>query len=860
MSGILKRFVLTVCFVFISTAVVFAATYWLPDYQSEGGFSQPGPRPIPKPLQKTCEDFNMHSIGNVPKGTTCNTVYPGNGLRCYRNCRCTSEYTYTSQTQTDLSCSDSCTDDYGVTKYKCTSCCPSGYTYAENLKEEVTSKTLPTSTASTSGTGILFQECLAGSEKEIVASLCDGTCFRCVDICGKGKKYCSATDSCVPLDGCCSDSDCGSGGKTRCDMSTHTCTYPLCESGYTESKPACPNGKSLCQQEGNPGCWGCCGVECNANYSTATTAESCKDGQTFETQGDNELCGICKGNICAAGYSTEVKNCPAPNSLESDANNKACTRCLTCEARGQIACGSRCIAVTSCCTNGTEGCGAGQKCSNGTCVTKTCEEMGQKTCGTTCIATTSCCSNGTEGCGAGQKCDGTGKCVAKTCEEQGLKTCGTKCIATTACCTNGAEGCGAGQKCDGTGKCVTKTCEEMGQKTCGGKCIATTACCSNGTEGCGAGQKCDGTGKCIAKTCEEQGLKTCGTKCIATTACCTNGAEGCGAGQKCDGTGKCIAKTCEEQGLKTCGGKCIATTACCTNGAEGCGTDQKCDGTGKCAAKTCADMGWKTYSEYFGSGSTTTPYIKSSVGTQCCYIKCSSTRTLKNISNCAVGDIVGHIRTDCKPFCMSSFNQSADSGCVQPLGVVFTSGYAVRTSYASDYANCTGRIPWKTQISSSMLSSIRSAAFKISAPLQSIGFSAVSSTTNGNGYEILEIKAIEPYDSGCSNSSNECVNVTCATAQPCTKGCNEYSTQTSCCASVCIQCKECDNSSDCPFYKPVCTDGICGCKEGYNFYSGLCCRRDPSTVTPEEVNNAPMGPGVASGQLSPVQEIAGCYY
>ena len=588
MSGILKKSLLAVCFVFISTAVVFAATYWLPDYEgySSLGDKKPGPN-LPggdddggDKRQKTCEDFNMHSIGNVPKGTTCKTAYPGFGLRCYSNCRCTAEYTYTSQTQTDLFCSGSCTDDNGETKYKCSSCCPSGY------KFEPTDMVRPQVVGWTRCGG------LKDESASVLSGECRGGCYRCVDVCGSGKKYCRDTDSCAPSNGCCSDADCGGGssgmvvvgseGKTRCDMSTHTCTYPLCESGYTESKPACPNGKSLCQQEGNPGCWGCCGVECNANYSTATTAESCKDGQTFETQGDNELCGICKGNICAAGYSTEVKNCPAPNSLESDANNKACTRCLTCEARGQIACGSRCIAVTSCCTNGTEGCGAGQKCSNGTCVTKTCEEMGQKTCGTTCIATTSCCSNGTEGCGAGQKCDGTGKCVAKTCEEQGLKTCGTKCIATTACCTNGAEGCGAGQKCDGTGKCVTKTCEEMGQKTCGGKCIATTACCSNGTEGCGAGQKCDGTGKCIAKTCEEQGLKTCGTKCIATTACCTNGAEGCGAGQKCDGTGKCIAKTCEEQGLKTCGGKCIATTACCTN--------SDCDTGYACTNNTCTEI------------------------------------------------------------------------------------------------------------------------------------------------------------------------------------------------------------------------------------------------------------------------------
>ncbi len=592
MSGILKKSLLAVCFVFISTAVVFAATYWLPDYEgySSLGDKKPGPN-LPggdddggDKRQKTCEDFNMHSIGNVPKGTTCKTAYPGFGLRCYSNCRCTAEYTYTSQTQTDLFCSGSCTDDNGETKYKCTSCCPSGYDFEpyDMQRPQV----------------VGWTRC-GGLKDESTAPLslsCKGSCYRCVDVCGSGKKYCSDTDSCAPSNGCCSDSDCGGGkygivavgseGKTRCDMSTHTCTYPLCEDGYTETKPACPNGKTLCQQEGNPGCWGCCGVECNANYSTATTAESCKDGQTFETQGDNELCGICKGTACASGYTTEVKNCPAPNLLESDANNALCTRCLSCEDQGMKACGGKCIAATACCTNGVEGCGDGQKCDGtGVCVAKTCEEQGLKTCGTTCIATTACCSNGTEGCGNGQKCDGTGVCVAKTCEEQGLKECNGTCIAADGCCSSSE--CGTGYACTNN-TCTEIPCEDGYTKIEGliaGVCNhskgltevyqKTNPNCYKCEEiPCEAGYEKNNSGalihvvcnanqtkvyqdtnpncaKCVDKSCEEQGKKACGNTCIAKDSCCTNGTEGCLAGEEC----LCLYTTIDGDPTCACGSK-----------------------------------------------------------------------------------------------------------------------------------------------------------------------------------------------------------------------------------------------------------------------------------------------------------------
>ncbi len=481
MTKVIQRFFLAACFVFISAAACFSATYWLPDYQENSGLSKPSPNPA----AKKCEDFNMLSTMPQGNGIVCDTAYPGKGLRCYRNCRCNTVYTYTSHTQ-NLACTDSCTLN-GVTKYKCKKCCNDSYIYDDG---SVISATL------------IGESAHCGTQKEengaLLDSSCTGSCYRCVNVCGSGQKYCSETGDCASTSGygCCNNDDCErngavNAGKPICDKATHSCVS-LCKDGYSSVKPKCPNGEVLCQQEGASGCWGCCGIECYLNYSTAITSESCKDGQTFETQTDNEKCGTCKGVACELGYSTEIKlfdvrhqelveqesnpsctkiqtktvncsegyspislgesSCVLPKVAVLDPANSNCRKCVSCEEQGQKTCGKTCVSADSCCTNGLSMCPLNQKCENGTCVNMTCEELGKKTCGTSCIEKTQCCTNGAASCPDNQKCE-NGTCINKTCEEQGKKTCGTSCIEKTQCCTNGAASCPDNQKCE-NGTCV----------------------------------------------------------------------------------------------------------------------------------------------------------------------------------------------------------------------------------------------------------------------------------------------------------------------------------------------------------------------------------------------------------------------
>ncbi len=440
MTKVIQRFFLAACFVFISAAACFSATYWLPDYQENSGLSKPSPNPA----AKKCEDFNMLSTMPQGNGIVCDTAYPGKGLRCYRNCRCNTVYTYTSHTQ-NLACTDSCTLN-GVTKYKCKKCCNDSYIYDDG---SVISATL------------IGESAHCGTQKEengaLLDSSCTGSCYRCVNVCGSGQKYCSETGDCASTSGygCCNNDDCErngavNAGKPICDKATHSCVS-LCKDGYSSVKPKCPNGEVLCQQEGASGCWGCCGIECYLNYSTAITSESCKDGQTFETQTDNEKCGTCKGVACELGYSTEIKlfdvrhqelveqesnpsctkiqtktvncsegyspislgesSCVLPKVAVLDPANSNCRKCVSCEEQGQKTCGKTCVSADSCCTNGLSMCPLNQKCENGTCVNMTCEELGKKTCGTSCIEKTQCCTNGAASCPDNQKCE-NGTCVA----------------------------------------------------------------------------------------------------------------------------------------------------------------------------------------------------------------------------------------------------------------------------------------------------------------------------------------------------------------------------------------------------------------------------------------------------------------
>ena len=394
------HFFISAAFVFMSAVSVNAATYWLPDYQ--GGHSLG--RPFPDPNQEdSCTKFNMLSA--VPNGAVCDTAYPGNGLRCYRNCRCKSEFTYTSHTY-NLKCSDSCTLN-GVTKYKCLKCCNDGYVFVSSTGKPMpceahlldeqpvlnsscgsgkcfkclsdvcppSSKTkeaceseggVPVSVAATTEAGTTCYNCTkcvsgtvlcdydkCASNIQMLPNVAEKKMMSCCrvpcSVCPLGQTQCPSapgTIACVDKNnkGCCSDIDCaGNSTETRCDLTTYTCTLPLCDTanGYSASKPSsCKDGKTLCQQSSNSSCWGCCGVECESGYSTATTKDSCKDGQTFEQQSNNAACGKCTGIACQTGYATNVVpyspdmdafitniTCEDGQSVIDQSTNPACKKC-----------------------------------------------------------------------------------------------------------------------------------------------------------------------------------------------------------------------------------------------------------------------------------------------------------------------------------------------------------------------------------------------------------------------------------------------------------------------------------------------------------------------------------------------------
>ena len=64
----------------------------------------------------------------------------------------------------------------------------------------------------------------------------------------------------------------------------------------------------------------------------------------------------------------------------------------------------------------------------------------------------------------------------------------------------------------------------------------------------------------------------------------------------------------------------------------------------------------------------------------------------------------------------------------------------------------------------------------------------------------------------------------------CSKGYFLTTSKTCSCGAksgTCYKCKECNSASDCPYYNPVCSDGICGCRSGYYLNGGgYCCPND----------------------------------
>ena len=192
---VLKIFMAVSCFVIISVAA-FARVVWLPDFQEynpKGEVTDGTGRPLDNTV-KTCETYGYHT--SQPTGTTCTIYYPGSNLTCFKDCKCTADYSYDAPAN-NLQCGSSCTDDEGNTKYKCIKCCNSGYETTEILTESLCS----------SDKVVVAQEPLSNS--------CSGNCYKCEDKAtnceNNGGTWCATKGFCADFASgqCCQDSDCG---------------------------------------------------------------------------------------------------------------------------------------------------------------------------------------------------------------------------------------------------------------------------------------------------------------------------------------------------------------------------------------------------------------------------------------------------------------------------------------------------------------------------------------------------------------------------------------------------------------------------------------------------------------------------
>ena len=114
----LRNILILTLFAFFCAGELAARSYFLPDYQNKAYKARTNKGPVKDVLKTECTNFpNTYSA--VQPGKNCRSSSPYPGLNCYYCLGCSSEYYEECPTGYIRSESDICTDDDGVTKYKC---------------------------------------------------------------------------------------------------------------------------------------------------------------------------------------------------------------------------------------------------------------------------------------------------------------------------------------------------------------------------------------------------------------------------------------------------------------------------------------------------------------------------------------------------------------------------------------------------------------------------------------------------------------------------------------------------------------------------------------------------------------------
>ncbi|MBL8600508.1 MAG: hypothetical protein JNK72_01145 [Myxococcales bacterium] len=429
----------------------------------------------------------------------------------------------------------------------------------------------------TAPSGCQRDEQCASDPAGAVCDTATGRCVGCVaarPTCRSGT-YCeAATNTCQA--GCNADSDCGAGGVTRCELSSHRCVGCNAD-GDCALGTVCQSGACVAGCNERQGCGVgaiCCNSQCVNPSSSAThcggcgqacaTGSSCCGGVCIDTQGEVANCGRC-GNqcvvpgatatcsqgrcavgACAAGFgdcdANAANGCETPTAADP-ANCGACGMACATGPNATARCAAgRCS--TECATgygdcdntpgNGCEArlpedprnCGAcGQVCPTGPNAVARCNGG---VCASTCASGFGDCdSDPSNGCEAALGTS-TSHCGA----------CGVVCVtpnATPSCnagaCVVGA--CRAGfADCDGDPRNGCETATAADNSNCGAcnrRCGAGTACSNGACSSVCAGGTTFCTDRCVDLRSDVASCGSCDRQCPAVangSAACDQGACG----------------------------------------------------------------------------------------------------------------------------------------------------------------------------------------------------------------------------------------------------------------------------------------------------------------------------------------------